>query len=833
MTGRTLARYEIRAPIGRGTVGTVYEAWDPVLARKAAVKIIQLDGTGDHKAEFRDRFRREARAAGGLSHPNIVGIFDYGETDDFVYIVMQHVDGVSLRDMLASGEPLPLPAVRRVMAGLLDGLGHSHEHGVIHRDIKPANVMLARNGQVRIADFGVAHLDDSTGTRTGTVIGTPAYMAPEQVLSDAVDRRADLYAAGVVLYQMLTGRRPFEGGMASVMNQIVHKVPPRPSEVSTAAIPPGLNATVLKALAKRPEDRVQSAAEFRDALRTEFGRAGTSAPQGPALDAEGTQVLGAPRHGDAAAHATASDPPKRSQPAEPPAPRRSRAPAWAAVGVVAAMLAGGAALWLTSQNHQRFSATASPAPPQAARPSTATTASDAGTPRTANAPATETTAARTADPYQAVAASLALVLPEDAASAAVQFYARAAGQKALAAHVDGEDKEAFTWPNAPAAADASQWALEGCELKYASPCVLVAAGDQLRAPDPRTAPRQTMERLRYAGPFRLDQVPMGLEFEDHVRDYDALPGAKSIAAAASGYYQVKFGALTQAEAERDALALCNEDQKPAPCFLYASGDQVVLPERRTQPSEVTPPAAVAAPVAPPTAPPAAPVAPAMVALPSAAFQMGSNEAPSERPVHAVAVPPFLIAQHATTVREWQPCLDAKACTLVPRGKPDDPVTNASWDDAEQYAAWLSKSTGERYRLPTEAEWEYAARGGTQTRYPWGNAMLPGKTDCKGCWGVVDPQEPPAAEAYPPNPFGLYGMGGGVAEWVADCWHRDYRNAPRDGSVTWDAQDCRQRVLRGGSWMDDAADVRASSREFYDAPVRYPTHGFRVARSAQP
>ncbi|MGI4942533.1 MAG: formylglycine-generating enzyme family protein, partial [Janthinobacterium lividum] len=252
------------------------------------------------------------------------------------------------------------------------------------------------------------------------------------------------------------------------------------------------------------------------------------------------------------------------------------------------------------------------------------------------------------------------------------------------------------------------------------------------------------------------------------------------------------------------------------------------------PEAVAPPAAPIAafvqPVAAEAAPTTAILEPAMLTLSGGEFRMGSNDDPSERPPHLAVLAPFLLANHAVTVGEWQQCVDAKACPAIATGKPGEPVTNVSWDDAHLFLAWLSKTTGQLYRLPTEAEWEYAARAGTSTRYAWGNAMMPGRASCKGCGEVVSLQSPPRVDAYPPNAFGLYGMGGGAKEWVADCWHRSYQGAPHSGSTPWEAADCRERVLRGGSWMDDAASTTVSSREYYDAAVRYPTHGFRVAKS---
>jgi formylglycine-generating enzyme required for sulfatase activity len=269
--------------------------------------------------------------------------------------------------------------------------------------------------------------------------------------------------------------------------------------------------------------------------------------------------------------------------------------------------------------------------------------------------------------------------------------------------------------------------------------------------------------------------------------------------------------------------------KPAASLLAAPS---------AKPATSTPQPAVLAKAAPAsiapaaTASPAAPPVPALalIDVPGGTFQMGSSIDPSERPIHKVVVQPFKMSRDAIAVRDWAPCLAAHVCTLVPQGSPDTPVTNASFADATQYAAWLSTATGHTFRLPTEAEWEYAARAGSDTKYAWGNTLLTGKTNCHECGTPYDITRPPAVESLPPNAYGLYGMGGGVAEWVQDCWHGSYQGAPLQAEIAWTAPSCALRVVRGGSWMSDAVDVRPASRDNYDPTVRYPTHGFRLVET---
>lgn len=236
----------------------------------------------------------------------------------------------------------------------------------------------------------------------------------------------------------------------------------------------------------------------------------------------------------------------------------------------------------------------------------------------------------------------------------------------------------------------------------------------------------------------------------------------------------------------------------------------------------------AIPAAPAPAPPPPIREPAMKLLRGGSFAMGSNEDPTEKPVHRVAIKAFAIGQYPVSVREWNQCAAAKACAFAAKGNDGAPIGNVSFSDAIQFVQWLAAVTHKPYRLPTEAEWEYAARGGTQTKFWWGNKVVPGLADCKGCTETAAAQ-PAMVGSFKPNPFGLYDMGGAIDQWVEDCWHGNYRGAPVDGSA-WTESGCMSHVIRSGSWQNDAWYARPSARDAYDTNVRYPTHGFRVALS---
>ena len=267
MSIQKLGRYEIVLKLGRGTMGTVYKAIDPVIERTVAIKAINLDLPKDEFEDFEERFYREAKSAGRLNHPNIVTIYDAGETNDVAYIAMEFLEGQSLRELLKSGSSLSHDRISEIVAQIADGLAYAQRYGIVHRDIKPANIMITNTGQVKITDFGIAHLPSGSKTHTGTILGSPKYMSPEQIVGKSVDGRADIFSLGVMLYEMLTGKAPFDGEtISTIMYRILNEMPADIRKINKR-IPVVFDYIIHKALAKLPENRYQNASELAHDLR--------------------------------------------------------------------------------------------------------------------------------------------------------------------------------------------------------------------------------------------------------------------------------------------------------------------------------------------------------------------------------------------------------------------------------------------------------------------------------------------------------------------------------------------------------------------------------------
>src|SRR5579864_969851 len=357
---KTIGRYEIIELVGRGGMGVLYRARDAVLDRNVALKMMLLDFTTDQTA--RDRFQREARAVARLQHRNVVTIHELGEVEGTPYIVMEFLTGKDLDAMLKGDVPMSLAQKLDVVIQLCDGLGYAHEQGIVHRDVKPGNVRVLEDGTVKILDFGIAKFAQSSVTQSGMIMGTPSYMAPEQIMGKPVDGRADLFSVGVLLYELLSGQKPFTGeSPTTVVYQIIHVEPP-PVNASVPDLPDSLNEIVSRALQKSPDDRYSRASEMSSdlqmvkmmldlPLKTTDGDTGPQQTIGP-LHAT---TLGAKAAASGGAVTTMIDAPMRASAAARAADAAPRGPATTHKGGTAQILGiagavvvlGALALWFT------------------------------------------------------------------------------------------------------------------------------------------------------------------------------------------------------------------------------------------------------------------------------------------------------------------------------------------------------------------------------------------------------------------------------------------------------------------------------------------------------
>lgn len=271
----TIGKYEIVEELGRGAMGVVYKGFDPQIKREVAIKTVHFDEVDAGAIQaVKDRFFREAESAGNLHHPNIVTIYDSGEESDLAYIAMELLRGKTLEAWCKKTNLLPPKTALKVVGQVCEALDYAHKNGIVHRDIKPANIMVLEKGEIKVTDFGIAKIQSSSHTKTGVVMGTPSYMSPEQLAGKKVDGRSDLFSLGVILYEFLTGEKPFQGDtITTIMYQIANAAPP-PLQEHRKDLPPILQKLIDKALAKRSEERFQTGAEFANAIRVCLAKMG-------------------------------------------------------------------------------------------------------------------------------------------------------------------------------------------------------------------------------------------------------------------------------------------------------------------------------------------------------------------------------------------------------------------------------------------------------------------------------------------------------------------------------------------------------------------------------
>jgi serine/threonine protein kinase len=272
-------RYQIVSELGRGSMGVVYQGFDPVIGRTVAIKTMLLEGLPSSEfEEYKARFQREAQAAGVLTHPNIVTVYDFGEDNGVLYLAMEFLEGKSIQQIVEKHTVMPIETIVPLFEQICSALDHAHQNRIVHRDVKPANIMILDSGLVKVTDFGIAKLLSMGMTQAGQVLGTPNYMSPEQVKGRQIDGRSDIFSLGVILYELITGERPFGGqNITTVIYKIINENPISPRELDSS-IHPGLCYVISKALAKDPEERYQTCRELADDLRDYKNLGGMAAP---------------------------------------------------------------------------------------------------------------------------------------------------------------------------------------------------------------------------------------------------------------------------------------------------------------------------------------------------------------------------------------------------------------------------------------------------------------------------------------------------------------------------------------------------------------------------
>lgn len=379
-TVQKIGRYEVIDELGRGAMGSVFRANDPAVGRVVAVKtILPAVLASEDGKEFRDRFQREARAAGALAHPGIVPVFDVGEHEGMPYLVMEYVNGQTLAQAMRQGGLATLERICEIGQQIADALAYAHRSGVVHRDIKPANILLTSpevygSERAKITDFGVAKLFTSDLTNTGKMVGTPTFMPPEQFTGAPIDGRTDIFSVGVILYWMTTGEQPFAGEtMTSVSYKVVHTDPIPPSKLNPA-VSPALEAVILKCMAKNPADRFQTGDELSRALVALRSNA-AAAGHDPSTTVMGTgisdaTIIGTPSVQARRAAAQASGSTAKSKIAAPVAPAKKKgSPVFlVAAGIVIVAALGGVGWFLTHREQPAQETQSQPAPAPVAQP---------------------------------------------------------------------------------------------------------------------------------------------------------------------------------------------------------------------------------------------------------------------------------------------------------------------------------------------------------------------------------------------------------------------------------------------------------------------------------
>jgi formylglycine-generating enzyme required for sulfatase activity len=773
----------------------------------------------------RDRFMAEARALSALRHPSLLR-FDGVEPDHGTVLALHAAEeGQSVTSLIRSSkQPLPQEAMDAIVKPLVSALELMHLRNLIHANITPDTILL--RPEPLLVRFGASRSFLAARMRKVNLAVTPGYSAPELHFSDekAHGPLCDIFSLAAVLYFFVTGRHPIN----VIARGLGHTMPPAAS-LPTQMFRPQFLQAIDRGLELEPERRPQSMGAFGEML---LGIPEKKAPEStqPALQMTANLAESAQVHAARFAKPSVAPPKGASSPAAKAAPKPSASipPAetededdefedaqgsWGLgigrllvfAAVVVLLISAG--LWLLEAQFRKQPEQSSQLDPGKAAPSLpAAPDRVASQDRPSQAGNRERSAM--ARPPEQNPVKPAPAEPDTRTAASPQPGPQTRPSEPPASYPPASENVAPP-SNAANEKPQSQEASEEDSEKKES---------QAREPaGPAAGPAREAE-VQEPETKKTEAAPSPEPSAKYSRDFAATePAAPS--------KRTREATIEQPPAKKGdsgAMAPPLAPEKPAP---ENTSDKAAKLE--PAPSPLTEASASS---------PAGykfkdcDFCPPLVVVPNGEFNMGSNAHPHEKPAHKVRISrPFAIGQYEVTYAEWDRCVEAGACSYRPehQGSPDEAIGNLSWDDAAAYLKWLSDKTGQVYRLPSEAEWEYAARAGSGKRFWWGDEALSGKANCSDCGSGTNGQ-PAAVGSYKPNAFGLYDTAGNIAEWVQDCWNESYLGAPADGSA-WMKGNCSLHGLRGGSFGNKATYVRSSSRFRYDSDVRYEANGFRVLR----
>ncbi|MCE5250678.1 SUMF1/EgtB/PvdO family nonheme iron enzyme [bacterium] len=774
-------RYRIIRELGRGGMAIVFLAEDSRLERLVALKLLPQEMSYDEN--FAKRFLREAKIAAKLLHPNIIQIHDVDTSGGFYYYSMAFIEGVPLDQIIKKSGALKPRVLARLAVMVSFALQHAHEKGVIHRDIKPENIIVNKKRQPIVVDFGIAKAQRSAKlSQTGMFIGTPMYMSPEQIKGEEVDGRSDIYSLGCVLYQMAVGKSPFFGldHTALLYNQ-VNVLPPLPETINRE-VPKELSAIIMKAIAKSPADRYQSAAELGKALHEQILE---NQPE----QSESSETIASPQ-------------PVYGQ----PVPEEDKTPLAETVILPAEAVSAGKTVEKPGKDSPEASG-------KLGDTLTGPVQSSAG--KAAGKPQKEK---KRASMLMYALLSLGMI----GVVLGALYYVIPQGKKSS--------------PPVTASSGGTKSQTEPLQKTGETP-----AGEQTK-PSSDSSPQVKKDSEKK--PERM--LPSAEKQQETVKTQQQPPVSAS-------------PAQKTPEKKPETLSTRTEEKSPAESRPASSSSPVRTDEKKPvekpedkAPQKTTAPPAktrnqatdqpVAVLVKPEIKPekqetkPKETVALVWIRIPAGTFMMGDSQGDIEeqlqvRPVHRVTVSAFEMSRDEITVVQYAAFLKATGHAEPPswgsqQARPDRPVVFVSWSDAAAFAQWAGA------RLPTEAEWEYAARGGLEGKlYPWGDESPEKRANFGNDWnnGTGWRTSLTRAGTFPPNQFGLNDMAGNVWEWCAD-WFGPYQS----GLVVNPAGASQGpgRVVRGGGWNSNAKLIRNSIRGPHPPDYTGPHTGFRLARGGK-